>query len=195
MNTNTNYNATYSGAFVEIRSRTSTAVFRNDRVTYDQVFYFCVDSGKEFIDEDLKIKNMEKIETAYRIKHGIPFPSHIRSIRESYNLSCLQMSKILGLGENQYSLYEKGSLPTESIAKLISLSEDRDCFMRLLEISRAKFTDKEYDKVLGKLEEGLHVLPETFAHKRDVSFETHQHSFSKSSVQRTIEYVNKVTYV
>ena len=57
------------------------------------------------------------------------------------------MSQILGLGINTYSNYEKGEIPTNANAKLISSAKRPDIFLTYLSQSKGLFNPKSLNKV------------------------------------------------
>ena len=91
----------------------------------------------------------------YREKHGIPYQNEIIALRELYGLSATKMSLILGFGTNQYRLYEEGEVPNESNGKMIRSAMNPQVFMELVKSSRNQLTEKEFAKILAKVEEVL----------------------------------------
>lgn len=79
-------------------------------------------------DEHLDKINQMLASNAYRVKHRIPFPEELKSIRHQYGLSANAMSLILGLGINQYRLFENGELPSVSVGRLLSLIKEPERF-------------------------------------------------------------------
>ncbi len=56
------------------------------------------------------------------------------------------MSRLLGLGENQYGLYEKGEMPALSVGRLLSLVGNRNFIIYCAKNS--PLSEKEKSKVL-----------------------------------------------
>ena len=116
----TNKKSPFTGGVVELLTEEATTTFRNERYSYTRYYYRCVDTGRTYTDNELDDKSLDQVYDQYRNRHGIPSKSEIKEIRELYGLSALAMSKILGLGDNQYRLYEDGAMPAESVGKLIN---------------------------------------------------------------------------
>ena len=132
-------------------SELATTTFRGERYQYTSYYYRCNDTGRFFTDNDLDDKSLDQVYDQYRLRHGIPSKAEIKQIREQYDLSALAMSKILGLGDNQYRLYEDGTIPVESVGKLIALARQKVNMLALLGSSKALFPEKEYNRYYEKI--------------------------------------------
>ena len=72
------------------------------------------------------------------------------------------MARILGLGDNQYRLYEDGTIPTESAGKLISLARQKKNMLALLEASKELFPPQEYSRLLGIIGQAPQAIIKAF---------------------------------
>ncbi|MCR5827776.1 MAG: hypothetical protein K6G53_05110 [Bacteroidales bacterium] len=135
-----------TGGLLELRTEPSTVEYRGETIYYEKSFYHCVDSKLEFTDEELEAANLKLIYDSYCRRHKIPLAEELKEIRESYGLPSTAMSLILGLGENQYGLYEDGVVPTPSIGRLLNLVREPGFMIEQLVASRSKFTEKQYRK-------------------------------------------------
>lgn len=131
---------------------TKEVEFRGSKYTVTSCYYKCDITGEEFTTTEQDELWITQIHNQYREKYGIPYPDEILSMREKYGLSCAKMSKILGFGENQYNLYEKGLLPNESNGKTLFSIQDPKVFRALVENSIHQFTEKEYKNIICKLD-------------------------------------------
>ena len=98
--------------------------YRGEEYSYISNYYKCPISGETFTTTELDVMNMEQIYCQYRSAHGIPYTEDIVRLRYLCNLSAAKMSELLGLGVNQYRLYEAGEIPNVAIGKMISLLFD-----------------------------------------------------------------------
>jgi len=114
---------------------TRTANYRGETFTYTAHYYLCEDSGERFTTTASDTEDMEQVYSQYRHRHGIPGPEEIKAIRMKYRVSAARMSRILGLGANQYRLYEAGEMPSLSNARLILLVADEKNFKVLRSMS------------------------------------------------------------
>ncbi len=106
--------------------------FRKEKYKYLASFYRCDETGIAFTTTEQDTANLEQVYGQYRAKYGIPAPETIRQTRLKYGLSAFKMSRVLGLGVNQYRLYENGEMPSLSIGKLHRLVEDETIFAKLV---------------------------------------------------------------
>lgn len=63
------------------------------------------------------------------------------------------MSQILGIGPNQYGLYESGEIPNESNSQLISLITDPNVFHAQLVKRKSLLQPKDFEKILANIEQ------------------------------------------
>ena len=110
---------------------TRTVKYRGELFTYTAHYYLCEASGESFTSTASDTDDMEQVFRQYRQKHNVPSSEEIRSIRKKYGVSAAHMSRILGLGANQYRLYESGEMPSLSNARLIRLVADEENFKKL----------------------------------------------------------------
>ena len=154
----TNKKSPFTGGAVELCTEPASTRFRKEPYSYTSYFYRCVDTGRVFTDNELDDKSLAMVYDQYRQRHGIPSREEIKAIREQYGLSALAMSRILGLGDNQYRLYEEGTIPSESAGKLIKLARRRENMLALLESSRNAFTAKEYHRFYEMVENAATIV-------------------------------------
>lgn len=141
----------FTGGNAKLMTEESTLKYRNEVFAYTRYYYVCEDTGIRFTDAEVDDRGLKQVHEQYRQRHGIPSADKIRSIRKKYNLPAICLSKILGLGENQYRLYEAGDMPTEQIGKMISTIEKKDVMLEYVKASANTFSKDEYIKVLTKV--------------------------------------------
>ena len=135
-----------------------TMTYRREQFEYEHQSIKDVDTGILYTTEELDYANLERVYSQYRAKHDIPSPSEIHALRERYGLSASKMSTILGLGINQYRLYEDGEMPTEAIGKMLRSIQVPAVFLRYIEGCKNEMSDKEYDALCEKVEK--HIIRE-----------------------------------
>ena len=109
------------------------AEFRKETFTYMHLNYVCDATGLAFTTQQLDEVNLAQVHNQYRIAHNIPFADEIQNLRARYGLSAAKMSAILGLGANQYRLYEMGEMPSVSNGRLLRSIENPAVFMEMLD--------------------------------------------------------------
>lgn len=130
---------------------TETKEFRKEKFCVHVRYYVCEDTGEQFTTTGQDTLQFNDLYAQYRIKHGIPFPDEIKTIRQRYNLNYSQISRILGFGANQYAKYETGEVPSESNGKMIAAIKDKDVLLGLLKSCKAVFQNSEYDRILTSI--------------------------------------------
>lgn len=147
-------NSPFTGGHTTLVEEKATTTYRGEEFDYTRRYYRCNDTGIAFTDDETDAWGLEQIYSQYREKYGIPAPAEIKAIREQYGLSAITMSKILGIGDNQYGLYENGEMPTKNIGRMIATIKDKNIFLIYVEMAKNQFTKKEYERIMSKLELG-----------------------------------------
>lgn len=106
--------------------------YRKEEFPLMSHFYQCEKCGYEFTTDELDGLDLGQVHNQYRERHKIPFPEQLKNIREKYRFAAKKMSEILGFGQNQYALYEKGEVPNLSNGRLLSSILDPGTFVDLL---------------------------------------------------------------
>ena len=144
----------FTGGEVVLKSEIRKAKFRGKEYEYTSEFYECVDTKAMFTTTEMDEVNIGQIYNQYRVENRIPFPDEIRKLRESCGISARLMSKLLGFGENQYRLYEKGEIPNISNGRLLRcLIENPHAIMSFAQSARNELGERNYDKILKFIEE------------------------------------------
>lgn len=137
----------FTGGAVYLVEDTEVQTFRKEEYKVHVCYYVCKDTGEQFTTEEQDEMLCNELYNQYRIKHGIPFPDEIKKIREHYGLTCPQITKIVGFGQNQWHQYEMGSVPSESNGKSIVAIRNREGMLSMLESSRNQFDESTYNKI------------------------------------------------
>ena len=144
-----------TGGRLELCSEPETVSYRGEDIFFEKCFYHCVDTGLEFADEELERENLKRMYDTYRHRHGIPTAEELKRIRRRYGIPSGALSIILGLGENQFGLYEEGAVPTLSVGKLLAFAGDPAIMREMLQSSRMFFSDKQYNRYYEAIAQSL----------------------------------------
>ena len=129
-----------------------TMEFRGKTYNFLNHFYVCDESGEEFTDEATGEINFAQVYNQYREENNIPFVNEIIRLRKDCQLSKIDMSRVLGFGENQYYHYELGEVPSPSNGRLLrTFIDNRDALLSAIKESSIKENNKV--KALQSLEE------------------------------------------
>ena len=144
-------NSPFTGGHATLVEEKATTVYRGEKFDYTRRYYRCDDTGIAFTDDETDAWSLQQIHSQYREKYGIPAPEEIKAIREQYGLSATTMSKILGIGDNQYGLYENGEMPTKNIGRMIATIKDKNIFSMYVDMAKNQFTEKENNRIREKV--------------------------------------------
>lgn len=160
----------FTGGKALLKKENSELVFRKETFKYINSYYECEETKEHFTTTKLDEINLSQVYNQYREKYGIPYTDEIKKIRQFYGLPAIKMSKILGLGDNQYRLYENGDIPSETNGKLLNSIKKIDTFKSFVENSKNQFAPSEYEKILEKFKN----IPENKSNKcKDLIFDSY----------------------
>lgn len=145
-------NSPFTGGHATLVEEKATTTYRGEEFEYTRRYYRCDETGITFTDAETDGWGLEQVYSQYREKYGIPAPEEIKAIREQYGLSATTMSKILGIGDNQYGLYENGEMPTKNIGRMIATIKDKNIFSMYVEMAKNQFKEKDYNRIREKVE-------------------------------------------
>lgn len=158
----------FTGGNVTKLFKEETYTFRNEKYIVKRYYFRCDETGKTFTNTEVDNLVMEDLYSQYRQRHGIPSPSELKSLREKYGLSAHTMSKIAGIGINQYGLYENGEMPTPVIGRTLASLFDKNSLLGQIDNASSKL-GKDYLKIRDKVDS--YVEPRTFTLKKNYYFQ------------------------
>lgn len=141
----------FTGGKVSLKSESVKITYRGEVFLCNRYYYVCDDTGIEFTDAKLDDKGLSEVHELYRKCHGIPSPSELTKLREIIGISSRAMSQMLGLGENQYRLYEAGEMPSESIGKMLATLLLPGVVEKYIDSSRQLFSSQKYHRAITAL--------------------------------------------
>lgn len=145
-----------TGGKLQLRTKKAVVEYRGESISYEKRYYHCMESGLEFTDDELEEANLKLIYDTYRRRHNIPLAEELKIMRERYGIPSSAMSIILGIGENQYGLYEDGVVPSLSVGRLLELASNPVIMEWMLLSARHKFSEKQYRKYYISVVESMH---------------------------------------
>ena len=140
----------FTGKNMSIYKELRKLKFRKEEFQILSHTYICEETGEKFEDDLFSNLNYNQLLNQYRVKHSIPFPEQIISIRMKYDISAIKMSEILGFGPNTYRQYESGEVPNQSNSRLIQLADDPHEFKKLVDLCNTidnRFKNRLYHKI------------------------------------------------
>ena len=142
----------YTGKEMKLVYEPRTWSFRGEEYEYIHTAYKCEDTGELFTTCESDDAGFMQVANQYRVKFGIPFADEIVAVRSRYGVSAAKMSAILGIGTNQWRLYESGEVPSVSNGRMIRSIMNPKVFLDLVESIRQQLTDKEYANIKEKVQ-------------------------------------------
>ena len=141
----------FTGKKMSMVYETRTWDFRGESYEYIHATWLCADTGEKFTTDETDNAGYLQVTNQYRVKYGIPFTDEIVAIRERYGVSAAKMSLILGIGTNQWRLYETGEVPSVSNGRMIRSIMDPNVFLGYVRSSRFILDEKEYNKLYYRI--------------------------------------------
>lgn len=152
--------------------------FRGEQFEYYHTAWQCPDTGEQFTTDESDTAGFMQVTNQYRQKYGIPYTDEIIAVRNKYGISAAKMSLILGIGVNQYRLYEKGEVPSVSNGRMIRSIMNPKVMLDMIESSKHELSPQEYAKISEK------VKPPSVKAKTTKSLNTRQNAFSPHPVEK-----------
>lgn len=126
--------------------------FRGEQFEYYHLLWRCEDTGESFTTDESDTAGFIQVTNQYRAKYGIPYADEIIGVRKRYGVSASKMSLILGIGTNQYRLYEQGEVPNVSNGRIIRSIMNPKVMLSMLECSKNLFANSaEYEKIQSRI--------------------------------------------
>ncbi len=148
----------YTGKEMKVVYEPRTWVFRGEKYEYIHTAYVCEDTNEKFTTNESDDAGFRQVTNQYRTRYGIPFTDEIIATRSRYGVSATKMSAILGIGTNQWRLYETGEVPSVSNGRMIRSIMNPKVFLDLVESARQLLSDKEYSSITAKVQ---HVIAQS----------------------------------
>lgn len=116
-----------------VETRNETLPVRGDKIDIVANVRVCEKCGTDIFDKVLDNENLLRAYDIYRHKHHIISPEEIRALRNTYDISQLNLALLLGWGEISITRYENGSLPDDAHNSMLKLIQDPFNMLRILE--------------------------------------------------------------
>lgn len=120
---------------------------------------YCDVCGNEVYVSEIEDENLKTLYDVYRQKQGIISFEDIRAIPEKYNIGKRPLSRLLGWGEQTFSRYYDGDMPTKQYSeKLKQVLADPAYYLSLLENGKDNLkSDRAYEKSKEATESLLNI--------------------------------------
>jgi putative zinc finger/helix-turn-helix YgiT family protein len=160
---------------------------------------YCEKCGGEIYVAELDDANLKALYDAYRQRHDIISLEDIRAIPEKYNIGKRPLSLLLGWGEQTFSRYYDGDMPTKQYSEILKqICADPAYYLSLLERSKDNLkSDKAYEKSKTATETLLNIPVALQRSKIDVAVDyllSQCQDITNMALQKALYYVQGFSY-
>ena len=140
---------------LELRTRKNKITIRGIEVEYDEKYYKCNkydDEESEFCDGKQNDINLLNARNAYRKKMGLLTSDEIVNIRKEYELSQVELARLIGVGDVTIARYETKAIQEpiyDNILRRIKIYPMEA--LELLNINKNKFSNERFDQIYSKI--------------------------------------------
>ncbi len=173
----------------EMREENKEITIKNEVVIYNEKYLFCdnaVNNNHKYFTKKLERENQKRALNTYRRKKGLLTSEEIVDLRKEYNLSQVELAKMMGWGEATISRYESNCI--QDISYDIMLREIRDNplqALKFLEINKDKFCDEKYIELKNIIIEKFNQYGWKYLIKQLVTGICLEH---KTTAEKSVEY-------
>ncbi|MFI3211929.1 MAG: DUF4065 domain-containing protein [Eubacteriales bacterium] len=121
---------------------------RGEKYTYLGKIAYCIDCNSEIYSPEINDYNLKVLYDEYRKKHGLISLDTILKISEKYAIGKRPLSLLLGWGEQTFSRYCDGDVPTKQYAEILQkIYDEPKYYKQILEKNRENLkTEASYEK-------------------------------------------------
>ncbi len=159
---------------------------KDEYVNANQYKCVCNKCKNNVINEEIEQKNDFVLYEMYKKQKGLMLSSEIKSLREKYSISQVNLAKLLNFGEKSIARYESGSIQDETHDLMLKLIKNDVIFKSIWEINKSKLDQKS----IAKVESKIYSINERFQYKNDIKIQTFIDDFKYSGIQnKGVSYV------
>lgn len=117
-----------------VREKLDCAELKNETFEFIAKVAYCDACGNEVYVHEIEDENLKTLYDLYREKHDIISLEDIREIPDKYNIGKRPLSLLLGWGENTFSRYYDGDIPSKQYSEILKrICADPSYYFSLLE--------------------------------------------------------------
>ena len=182
-----------------VKEKNESAELKGELYEFTSHTAYCAKCGEEVYVAELEDANLKALYDAYRQRHDIITLENIRAIPEKYNIGKRPLSLLLGWGEQTFSRYYDGDMPTKQYSEILKqIYADPAYYFSLLERSKENLkSDKAYKKSKTATEMLLNILIVPQRSKIDVVVDyllSQCQDITNMAMQKALYYVQGFYY-
>lgn len=182
-----------------VKEKKESAELKGEVYEFTTQTAYCEQCGKEVYVAELENTNLKALYDAYRQKNGIISLEDIQAIPEKYNIGKRPLSLLLGWGEQTFSRYYDGDMPTKQYSEILKqIYADPAYYLSLLEKSKENLkSEKAYEKSKATTERLLDIQIVEPQSKMDVTVDyllSRCRDITPLSLQKALYYAQGFFY-
>ena len=132
----------------KIKEQSALRSIKGKEYSFDEKIALCDNCGAELCVDNLEKENLKNLYDVYRKENGIISIDKIREISYRYRIGKRPLSVLLGWGENTYSRFYDGDMPSKQYSDILwKLYDEPDFFIQLIEESKKELQNSSaYEK-------------------------------------------------
>jgi len=154
-----------------IKSEKATTIIKDTAVEYEEVVYFCSTLGENdedayFIPPKVMDENLLRARNAYRQIKGLLTSDEIVEFRKKFDLSQVELARLLGWGDVTISRYESKAIQDSTYDNELRLIMENPIMMlKMLEKNESAFESDRYTAIRAKISE---FITDTFIKRQNL---------------------------
>lgn len=157
-----------------VTNKQMEGTIKGETYTYLGKVAHCIDCDSEIYVEDINDFNLKALYDKYREKHGIVSLDTILMIPDKYAIGKRPLSLLLGWGEQTFSRYCDGDVPTKQYSEILQKIYDEP---------------KYYEQILEENKGNLKTESTYKKSKKAVEVLLHGAAYEKTKIDLAIEYL------
>lgn len=130
------------------KDQNMSAELKDETYNYRGKVACCDECGNELFAHDINDYNLHQLYNEYRNHHNIISLEKIKEIPEKYNIGKRPLSLLLGWGEQTFSRYYDGDMPTQQYSAILKkIYDDSNYYFSILKTNKEKLkSELTYEK-------------------------------------------------
>lgn len=154
-----------------IKIEKATTFIKDTKIEYDEIVYFCSTLGEDdedayFIPQKVMDENLLRARNAYRQIKGLLTSDEIVEFRKKFDLSQVELARLLGWGDVTVSRYESKAIQDSTYDNELRLIMENPILMlKMLEKNQSAFQFDRYTIIRNKISE---FITDTFIKRQNL---------------------------